>query len=189
METSFRSLRFHGCCAASALCVASGCVQSNHRLTIGDEVALAAFTEREPTSAEDRGVPTLRTVTREEWSTVEFRVPSDGVGHRPNYRTHWLTDRTLARARGEHPTATTAFELGQSGSSSQIQEALIAPFNQIFDAATMPVMLLVEPQTAELRSPYRRFERSPSTSMLPSEACAVCVNACTAEACPKGEAR
>lgn len=188
METPSRSLRFFACWAVPALGVASGCVQSNHRSTIGDEVVLAAFSEREPTS-ENRSTPTLRTLTREEWSSVEFLVPSDGVGHRPNYRTHWLTDHTLARARGEHPTASTAFELGQSGSSTQIHEALIAPFNQIFDAATMPVMLFVEPQTAELRSPYRRFERSPRASMLPPEACSICGKACTAEACAGGDAR
>lgn len=187
MQTPFRSLRFLGYWAVPAVVVASGCVQSNHRLAIGDEVSLAAFSEREPTS-ENRSTPTLRTATREEWSTVEFRVPSDGVGHRPNYRTHWLTDNTLARARGEHPTATTAFELGQSGSSTQIHEALIAPFNQIFDAVSVPVMLFVEPQTAELRSPYRRFERSPRASMLPPEACTTCGKVCTAGACAEGDA-
>lgn len=165
------------------LLFAGGCVQSNHRLTVGDDIALPAFQPSTPAEpAHD--APSVMSVTRTEWAPVVYEVPVDGVGHRPNYRTHWLTDHSLARSRGEFPTATTAFELGQSGSSGQTEEALLAPFNQIFDALSIPVLLFVEPQTIEMTSPYRRFERAPVGSILPRAQCETCDGPCPETGCP-----
>lgn len=158
----------------------TACVDSNHRMTIGEGVRPMAFQEAQGTMHENDG-PSLATVGRSEWATVEYAVPADGVGHRPNYRTHWLTDKTNARKRGEFPTATTAFDLGKTGEMSQTQEVLLAPFNQLFDVIVMPVMLFVEPQTMEMRSPYAHYERTPKGSVMPvaSSCCEPgCAGAC-----------
>lgn len=149
---------------ASATLVA--CVDSNHRTTIGEDVRPMAFQESPGTMRQNDG-PSLVSVGRTEWAAIEYSVPVDGVGHRPNYRTHWLTDQSSARKRGEFPTATTAFDLGKSGDWSQTEEVLIAPVNQMFDALMIPVLLFKEPQTLEMRSPYRHFERTPKGSVMP----------------------
>lgn len=162
--------------AAALACIvaaASGCVGSNHRLTIGDDLLLPAF-EHEVIEARSDDAPSLLSVTRSEWEPKTIHVPVDGVGHRPTYRTHGLTDHTLARSRGEYPTATTAFELGLSSSPDQIGEAFLAPANVMFDALSIPVLLFVEPQTAELTSPYREFERTPHGSIVPLADCQAC---------------
>lgn len=159
---------------------AGGCVDSNHRMTVGASVMPKAFEPGLGTMRENDG-PSLVSVTRSEWETMVYEVPSDGVGHRPTYRTHWLTDKGNARRRGEFPTATTAFDTGRAGEWSQTEEALLAPVNSIFDAATVPVLLFAEPQTREYTSPYRRFERTPKGSVLPRAE--GCCDGCEGEAC------
>lgn len=167
----------------AALPLAGGCVQSNHRMTIGDDIGLPAFQASVPGEPAN-DAPSLFSVTRAEWTPVVYHVPVDGVGHRPNYRTHWSSDDSLARARGEFPSATTALDLGQSGSESQTVEALIAPVNAIFDLASVPVLLFVEPQTLEMRSPYRRYQRAPRGSIMPGADCSTCDARCEGSACP-----
>jgi hypothetical protein len=146
----------------------SGCVDANHRLTVGDEQKLRAF-EGEQIEARRDDAPSLLGVDRSNWAPVTFHVPSDGVIHRPNYRTHWLDYGVTARAGGKFPTATSAYELGKSGSESQITEGLVGPVNAVFDMLTVPVLLFAEPQTLEMRSPYRGYELQPRGSILPEE--------------------
>ena len=174
---------------AAVVAACSGCVASNQRLTVGNDLLLPAF-KHEEIEPHANDAPSLLSVGRSEWEPMTIHVPVDGVGHRPTYRTHWLTDRTLARSRGEYPTATTAFEPGKSSSSDQIGEALLSPPNAIFDALSIPVLLFVEPQTAELTSPYRRYERTPRGSILPVPECSGCDDsACATCAAPASEAR
>lgn len=156
------------------------CVDSNHRTTIGTSVTPEAFQSNAGTMRENDS-PSLVSVGRSEWETVVYEVPVDGVGHRPNYRTHWLTDQSTARKRGEFPTASTAFDLAKSGDLAQTEEVLIAPVNQIFDVLAMPVLLFAEPQTRVHTSPYRWFERTPHGSVMP--VASPCCHGCTAEAC------
>lgn len=175
------------CACVAALPFGSGCVESNHRLTVGDDIALPAFQAHTP-GEPAHDAPSLMSVTRTEWAPVVYNVPVDGVGHHPNYRTHWPSDRSLARARGTFPTATTALDLGQSGSDSQIHEALLAPANAVFDAAAIPVLLFAEPQTVEMRSSYRRYEREPRGSILPRAECVACERPCDGSTCPAASA-
>lgn len=163
-----------GICLAGAWL--GGCVDSNHRTTIGDTIKPAVFQPGLGTMRENDG-PSLVSVGRTEWEAVTYEVPVDGVGHRPNYRTHWLLDRSNARKRGEFPTASTAFDIGKSGDWAQTEEVLVAPVNQMFDALTIPVLLFVEPQTLEMRSPYRHFERTPKGSVMPDPT-RLCEEAC-----------
>jgi hypothetical protein len=156
------------------------CVDSNHRTTIGTSVKPEAFQSNPGTMRENDG-PSLVSVGRSEWETVVYEVPSDGVGHPPNYRTHWLTDQSSARKRGEFPTASTAFDLGKTGDTKQTEEVLIAPFNQFFDVLAMPVLLFAEPPTSIHTSPYRWFERTPRGSVMP--VASPCCDACKAQAC------
>lgn len=146
----------------------SGCVDANHRLTVGDEQKLRAF-EGEQIETRRDDAPSLQGIDRSNWAPVTFHVPSDGVIHRPNYRTHWLDYDVTARAGGKFPTATSAYELGKSGSESQITEGLVGPVNAVFDLLTVPVLLFAEPQTLEMRSPYRGYELQPRGSILPDE--------------------
>ena len=170
--------------AAAALIVAAatlgGCVDSNQRSTIGTTVKPKALEPGLGTMRENDG-PSLVSINRSEWETVVFEVPSDGVGHRPTYRTYWLTDQSNARKRGEFPTAMTAFDTGRSGDWSQTQEAMLAPINSVFDAASIPVLLFVEPQTREQTSPYRAFERTPKRPLMPDSA--RCCDACEGGDC------
>lgn len=157
-----------------------GCVDANHRLTIDDSVHLAAFTADADGVFENDG-PSLESVQRSEWEPVTFHVPSDGVIHRPTYRTRWAPDETLPRNRGVFPTATTAFDLGKSGSENQIVEALIEPFNRLGNVVAMPFLLFAEPQSVEMTSPYRRYERQPLGSVRPVPT-ACCTETCCGEA-------
>lgn len=110
--------------------------------------------------------------TRDTWAQTEMVVPSDGVHHRPLYRTEYGRVKYTARNRGEFPTAETALDLqDRRATEKQIKETFIfTPGIIIYDTVTAPFRMAIHPATqsnvkVSPRSPrpgYQRWMPEPS---------------------------
>jgi hypothetical protein len=175
--------------AAAAFCIAllAGCNRQNHSLQLGQEVELETFQptrEAAASSANPSGVLANANTpvgTRETWAQTEMLVPSDGVYHRPTYKTEYSRVKYTARNRGEFPTAETALDLqDRRATEKQIKETfLFTPGVIIYDTVTAPFRMAIHPATQSNvkvsprlpRPGYQRWMHDPSAASdaTPSE--------------------
>lgn len=158
---------------ASAACLAgvAGCVHSNDRLSLGNQVELEAFSTDATGDRVTPGGPivpgdqvwtagrTPQPIDRSGWGRTEFLVPVDGVGHRPAYTTRVMLKNSTARQRGEYPTAVSALELTGGFTDEEFTDVWTTPLVVFGSALAIPVRLFLEPQWTEDRSPAMGYQR------------------------------
>jgi len=143
----------------AALVAATGCVEDNRRLTLGDDVRLDTFSDLPPEPERPQASATL---DRSSWGRQQFLVPVDGTAARPTWRTHpeSATDKTH-RQRGEYPTAETAVLTEEPYSQAEWQDAGRSAVVNTVDLALMPGRWFIYPATDEAYSPIETYDRAP----------------------------
>ncbi|MEM9065136.1 MAG: hypothetical protein AAGB51_06555 [Planctomycetota bacterium] len=153
--------------AASVLIlIASGCQKhENLRLEIGQTQRPAALEATPPAMGSDqplveRTEPSITDLSRENWDTITYVVPVDGVAHNADWR--WLEPQvgTSHRATGTNPTPETALELEDHAPGDQALIALITPVYAAIEFVTMPVRAFLEPLWDPYYSPSDPFQRT-----------------------------
>lgn len=161
------------CAALGLLAAAStGCTDNaNHRLTIGDSIALASFPpEVVEIQLDESGNPlppeqpaddqaTALGLDRSNFEPIVYHVPVDGTRHEFHGFDRLALTSETARQRGEFPTSTSALETGTNASTRrQIVEMLAQPAY----AATGIVTNLIISTSGGRTSPSDLHERAPS---------------------------
>lgn len=144
-----------------------GCVESNSRNQIGDDVTLSAFQPaKQVVSSEDTqrtdDPASLTSLDRSAWEPVVFALPVDGVRHRPEYR--FLAGNgtdTLRRQRGEYPTAASALELdgGARASHQRFFESITEPIHAGLELVRLPFIFALQSPWSETWSPLGSYDR------------------------------
>ncbi|MFG0306795.1 MAG: hypothetical protein ACF8Q5_11340 [Phycisphaerales bacterium JB040] len=135
----------------------------NARPTLGgsEQVpGLVAIPVRQPMS----DTPSLRSVSRVEWSARRVVVPVDGTAHTPIHRWGWTPAGDGARRQGLWPTAQTALRLDSGPASELRSEALWAPLEALGEALLLPIDLVLNVGASTRRaSPWALHKRYPET--------------------------
>jgi hypothetical protein len=138
-----------------------GCVESNSRNRIGEDLALPAFqpgtrvlSSEDVQRADDTA--SLTSLDRSGWEPVAIAVPVDGVRHRPEYRfLAPIGARDLRRQRREYPTAISALDLDGGSSSSQARffESILTPIHASIELVRLPFVMIMDRPWQETWSP------------------------------------
>lgn len=172
--------------AAAALAVlASGCVDSNDRLTVGDTLVVESVTppamvdaDTAPSAPRADDGPSVVGLDRSNWPSREFSVPFDGTRHHPHYHGELAFTDATARQRNEYPTLSSSLDLDGAETGRQFQDGVDQQFDESWwarlgEVAAMPFFalgegllivpkLVGEPQALEEWSPSEPYERSPA---------------------------
>lgn len=150
-----------------------GCIAvENSRLELGNDLLLPAVAPADatppPPPASDP--TTLTSLTRDNWTPTEFRVPRDGVETAPTYRPLFTYPTETARQRGEFPTVLTALEgAGDETNNRQLRGILGSHGRAVVDAAILlPRMIAVRSPWYSMESPRVDYERWPSGPTAPT---------------------
>jgi hypothetical protein len=174
MNNRFATLGLAALSAAALVVLSGGCVESNSRAVLGDDVPIEVFSavgdaQGSPGRKIVHDKPSLKGLDRSDWPLKQLAVPVDGTRHRNTYRSAVnLTDQTR-RQRGEYPTMLSVLNGNGSADSSEardqrIAEAALAPAHALLEAFLLPFRLIGEPQSWENFSPGAEmsYERQPA---------------------------
>lgn len=146
---------------AACVCSLSGCVESNSRNRVGDDITLPAFqpgsrvlSSEDAQRADDTA--SLTSLDRSGWEPVAITVPVDGVRHRPEYRFFApVGPSDLGRQRGEYPTAISALDLdgGRPSSRARFFESILTPIHASIELVRLPFVMIMNRPWQETWSP------------------------------------
>ncbi len=146
---------------AASVCFLPGCVESNSRNRVGDDITLSAFQPGSRVlSSEDaqraNDTASLTSLDRSGWEPVAITVPVDGVRHRPEYRFFApIGTSDLGRQRGEYPTAISALDLdgGRPSSQARFFESILTPIHSSIELVRLPFVMIMHRPWQETWSP------------------------------------
>jgi hypothetical protein len=127
--------------AIGAACLMLGaCTTGNERSDLGNgrefnTLRVAEFDGHgEPPPPGSDG-PSVTSLSRANWKTTTVVVPVDGLAAKPTYAKSNIWATKSARARGQMPNATTALEVNQEDTWTQVGEAAGSPVFAMWDFA------------------------------------------------------
>ena len=127
--------------AVGLVCIGlSACTTGNERPALGNgykfnSVRVAEFDghgEPPPPASDGASVTSL---SRANWKSTTVVVPADGLAAKPTYAKSNIWAQRSARARGQMPNATTALEVDQESTWTQIGETAGSPVFAMWDFA------------------------------------------------------
>lgn len=177
MPNTRQSILATALAVCSSAAILTGCNRQNHSLQLGQDLQLETFRPAVEPAVANSSVPTgvlanasTPVGTRESWAQSQMLVPSDGVYHRPLYKTEYSRVKYTARNRGEFPTAETALDLQDPrATEKQIKEAFIfTPGIIIYDTVTAPFRMAIHPATQSNVKVSPRLPRPGYQRWMPS---------------------
>lgn len=143
---------------ALGLAALSGCTHpENERFRLGDAGTIPAFQPQRDTLADP--TPSVYGLDRDNWETVDFVVPVHGTAHHPTYAPSAFCADTLARQRGEYPTAETCLELNDPNEGDEALEAVATHGAAVLDTLLLVPRMVIRPPCATDWSPAGTYTR------------------------------
>lgn len=165
-----------------ALLALAGCThESNDRHRLGESGTLPAFTVSPHTLPPIN--PGITGLDRDNWEPITLLIPVNGTAHQPTYTTSAFDTATLARQRGEFPTAESALELIDPDEDDEILFAIEAHASAALDAVLLVPRLLLRPPTESDWSPTLGYGRAPLADITAPGCGADADECCPAPAC------
>lgn len=131
---------------------------------VGPQVPARSETDASEDAPVDRSVTSL---DRSHWGTTRVLVPNEMPMHQPRYTSNWEFDRSNARSRGEHPSATSAIDMPTSkGADLQLKEAALAPIAAGADIALMPARMIAARPWQRTRTGSEPYQRVPQSRVI-----------------------
>ncbi len=135
-----------------------GCMKAqNDRVALGNALVLPAFQANHPMTHDN--TPGNASFDRSAWMPMEFSIPVHGVAHNPVYTEQANTLHTLARQRGEYPTAQTALELGEPDTPERVLQTARAHGMAGLDALLLVPRIIMRPPWETDWSPGWNYQR------------------------------
>lgn len=179
--------RATGAACAAAAAVVGGCGQLNNEIVLGyrepewhqgavtlstlnpdvplfDPTQPGTVSEARPLAESVPPPPSVLNVTRENWRSVDFLVPVDGVEHWAMSRSDpdW-TDDNGGQRNEEYPTEFSVIhgEPTLDSNLAQAAEGVLAPFYAGIDGLMLLPRLFVDPPWEVMSSPRNAYQRAP----------------------------
>jgi len=161
--------------ALAAIATLTGCQQhSNLRLEIGQAERLPALADATAADAPQADAPSVESLGRENWSTVTYVVPVDGVSHNADWRRLDPDAGSSRRATGAYPTPPEALLLEEASRGEQAWTFLTGPVYGAAELLWMPISAITTPVWGEYWSSHDAYTRSafpePLAFPLPTDA-------------------
>ena len=169
--------------AACTLALAACTSPENESLRFGRSDVLPAF-QTKPHQLPPAG-PSVTGLDRSDWAPVEYMVPVMGTAHQPTYAPDHYRLASLARQRGEYPTAESALELGHPDAGEEAWQAAKLHGWAFLDAVLVLPRAVLRPPCATDWSPsldYARAHDAPGCGSACGD-CATCCEEQTGECC------
>ncbi len=129
---------------------------------IRPSIPAPAATPREDSTDDAPPEPSITSFDRTDWPEIRFNVPNDRTEHQPRYTNLVRYDRTSPRARGDHPTFSSALDTATSKSADQqIKEAFAGPITAGIDVILFPVRVFMTRPWQTTRTGFDRYQRFP----------------------------
>ncbi len=146
--------------ALALLSALAACTHStNDTLRLGESDILSSFTIEPHTLPPVN--PGVTSLSRDNWDTLTLLVPVNGTAHQPTHAPSALDLDTLARQRGEYPTAESSLELGEPDITHEISLATQTHGFAFLDALLLVPRAILRPPTATDWSPTISYGRAP----------------------------
>lgn len=156
----------------------TGCTRDkNDQLRLGACEVLPVF-QTEPHQLPPAG-PSVTGLDRSNWEPMVYVVPVNGVAHQPQYAPPVFDLGTLARQRGDFPTALDALDKGEPDVREEIWLAMRTHGWAFLDGLALVPRLVYRPPTATNWSPRESYGRASPASIdthVSGEGC--CADAC-----------